>query len=56
MRIVLVRMDGCLGWGRSTMEYVWVGLVGCLEEVVSCWKLVMGKDVGREGFVDKELQ
>ena len=56
MRIVLVKVDGCLGRGRSTMECVQMGWVGYLEEVVSCWKLVMGEDRGREGFVDKGLQ
>ena len=56
MRIVLVRVDGWLGRGRSTIECVRVGWVGCLEEVMSCCELIVGEGMGRENFVDKGLQ
>ena len=52
----MVRADGWLEWGRSTMECVRVGWAGGSREVLSCWELVVGEGVGREGFADEELQ
>ena len=57
VRIVVVRADGWLERGRSTMECVRVGWAGGSGEVLSCWELVVGEGVGREGVeADREKE